>query len=51
LAFNSKKVKLLSRVGKIISDQSYVHFDVETELVIFKPNIGSLIQVQYRKLG
>ena len=45
LAFNSKKVQLLSRVGTIISDQAYVHFDVETELVIFKPKIDDIIQV------
>ncbi|XP_076802872.1 uncharacterized protein LOC143446899 [Clavelina lepadiformis] len=44
VAFNSKKVKLLSSVGQIIGAQSCVHFDVQTDYVVFKPKLGDCLK-------
>lgn len=45
LAFNNKNVKLVSRMAAIVADQPYIHFDVETDLVLFKPKQGDILQV------
>ena len=51
LAFNNKRVKLLSRMAEIVADQPYVHFNVETDLILFKPKHGDVLQVCLEKIN
>jgi len=47
VAYNRQNVKLLSRVGNILAAQSCVHFDVETDFIVFKPSVGSILKVNH----
>uniref|UniRef100_H2YWX4 DNA-directed RNA polymerase I subunit RPA43 n=1 Tax=Ciona savignyi TaxID=51511 RepID=H2YWX4_CIOSA len=44
VAFNRQRVKLLSPYGKIIAAQSCIHFDVETDYIVFKPKVNDTLQ-------
>ena len=42
IAYNN--VKLLDSHGHIIDDQPYLHFDVQTDYIIFQPTAGSILK-------
>ena len=42
IAYNN--VKLQQRLGLIVDDQPNIHFDIQAEMIIFQPTIGSILK-------
>ncbi|XP_070564776.1 DNA-directed RNA polymerase I subunit RPA43-like [Ptychodera flava] len=43
-------VKLLQPFGNILDDQPYVHFDIQLDMIIFQPTVGSLVRGVVHKI-
>ena len=49
IAYNN--VRLLSSHGNILDDQPYLHFDVQTDYIIFQPTVGSIVKGCVNHIG
>ena len=39
-----KNVNVVQRLGRIIADQTCIHFDVDADFIVFKPSIGCTLK-------
>lgn len=44
-------IHLLNRVGDILAEQPYIHFDVQADFIVFKPVVGCLLRGVVNKVG
>ena len=49
IAYNN--VRLLNSHGNILDDQPYLHFDVQTDYIIFQPTVGSIVKGCVNHIG
>lgn len=46
-----KNIQLVQNVGRIIDDQTCIHFDIKADFILFKPQIGSTLTGVINKVG
>ncbi|KAH3888416.1 DNA-directed RNA polymerase I subunit RPA43-like [Dreissena polymorpha] len=39
-----KNTKITQRLGKIIGEQTCIHFDVDADFIVFKPSVGKILK-------
>ncbi|KAI8485054.1 hypothetical protein Bbelb_371600 [Branchiostoma belcheri] len=44
-------ISLVQTGGNILDDQPYIHLDVETDFIVFRPKVGSTLVGKVNKLG
>ncbi|XP_035674194.1 DNA-directed RNA polymerase I subunit RPA43-like [Branchiostoma floridae] len=44
-------ISLVQKGGNILDDQPYIHLDVETDFIVFRPKVGSTLVGTVNKLG
>ncbi|OWF42943.1 DNA-directed RNA polymerase I subunit RPA43-like [Mizuhopecten yessoensis] len=49
IAYSS--IHLLQRLGRILDDQPYIHFNIQADFVVFKPVIGCLLRGVVNKVS
>ncbi|XP_077995157.1 uncharacterized protein LOC144448724 [Glandiceps talaboti] len=44
-------VKLVQPCGELIDDQPYIHFDIQLDMIVFRPTVGSILRAVVHKIA